>query len=38
MQTHECRLKLDAADSHLSIVRVEIYVAYHIPNVLCNAT
>jgi hypothetical protein len=28
MQTHECRLKLDAAGSHLSIVRVAIYVVY----------
>jgi hypothetical protein len=28
MQTHDCRLKLDAAGEHLSIVRVAIYVAY----------
>ena len=28
MQTHECRLKLDAAGSHYSIVRVAIYVVY----------
>jgi hypothetical protein len=28
MQTPGCRLKLDAAGSHLSIVRVAIYVAY----------
>jgi len=28
MQTHECRLKLAAAGSHLSIVWVAIYVAY----------
>jgi hypothetical protein len=28
MQTHECRLKLDAAGSHLSIVRVAIYIVY----------
>ena len=28
MQTHVCRLKLDAAGEHLSIVRVAIYVAY----------
>jgi hypothetical protein len=28
MQTHECRLKLDAAGSHHSIVRVAIYVVY----------
>ena len=28
MQTHECRIKLDAAGSHLSIVRVAIYVVY----------
>ena len=28
MQTHECRIKLDVAGSHLSIVRVAIYVIY----------
>jgi len=28
MQTHVCRLKLDAAGEHLSIVRVAICVAY----------
>ena len=31
-------LKLAAAGSHLSIVRVAIYVVYLIPNVFCNAT
>jgi len=31
IQTHVCRLKLDVAGEHLSIVRVAIYVAYLIP-------
>jgi beta-glucosidase len=28
MQTHECRIKLDAAGEHLSIVRVAVSIAY----------
>lgn len=31
LQTHDCRLKLDVAGSHLSIVRIANYVVYQQP-------